>query len=275
MSELGGGAVRLVVSDVDGTLVDNDKRLHAATIEAVSRLRRAGIAFTIISARPMSGMQPIAEALDIDMPMAAFNGGTIFRRDGSVMERHFVEPAVVRAIFDLARGLPLNFWLFADGQWHADDKDNSHVARERIASNQEPLIIFNFEHLFERADKLTFVSDDHGLLNVLQSRASGLTASATIAKSQSYFLDVTAIKANKGNGIVRLAEAIDVPLSATAAIGDQANDIPMLTRAGLSIAMGQGSQSVQDTANFVTTSNEANGVARAIDKMILPALTRN
>ena len=275
MSEDVGGAVRLVVSDVDGTLVDHDKQLHAATTEAVGRLRRAGIAFTIISARPMSGMLPIAEALDINAPMAAFNGGTIFRRDGSVIARHVIDPAVVRAMFDLARGLPLNRWLFADGLWHADDKDNSYVARERIASDQEPLIVSDFEYLFGRTDKLTFISDDHGLLDELQSRASELKARATIAKSQPYYLDVTALEANKGDGIARLTEAMDVPLLATAAIGDQANDIPMLTRAGLSIAMAQGPQAVRDAANFVTASNEADGVALAIDEMILPTLTRN
>ncbi len=142
--------MRLVVSDVDGTLVDDDKRLHAATIEAVGRLRAQGL-----------------------------------------------------------------------------------------------------------------------------SRASELTARATIAKSQPYVLDVTALEANKGAAITWLTEAMDVPLSATAAIGDQANDIPMVTRAGLSIVMAQRPRAVRDTANFVTASNETYGVAFAIDEMILPSLTRN
>ena len=73
-----------VIFDLDGTLVDKHKELTPATIDAVARLRAAGIAFTIISARPRSGVMPIADALAIDGPIAAFNGGTIFRRNGWV-----------------------------------------------------------------------------------------------------------------------------------------------------------------------------------------------
>ena len=263
--------IQLVVSDVDGTLVDDDKRLRAATIDAVARLRGAGIGFTIISARPVSGMMPIADALQIDAPMAAFNGGTIFRRDGTVLEKHVVAPDVVRAIFGSAEGMAVNRWLFANNQWHADDANDPHVARERIASDQEPRIVTDFAPLFDRTDKLTFISDDHGLLDELEALAASTEGSATIAKSQPYFLDVTAIEANKGDGIARLAKMMDVSLASIAAIGDQMNDIPMLARVGLSIAMAQGPQAVRQAAQRVTASNDANGVAKAIAEMILPS----
>ncbi|WP_263973934.1 HAD family hydrolase [Sphingomonas aliaeris] len=88
-------AIRLVVSDVDGTLVDKQKQLTPATIRAVHDLRDAGVGFTIISARPRSGMMPIAQALEIDAPMGAFNGGTIFHRDGTVVRQEFVPRRVV------------------------------------------------------------------------------------------------------------------------------------------------------------------------------------
>ncbi|PNA91886.1 hydrolase Cof, partial [Pseudomonas sp. MPR-AND1B] len=86
---------------------------------AVARLRAAGLPFTIISARPRSGLMPIAEALAIDAPMGAFNGGTVFTRDGRVTCHHVVDRVVVEAAFAAARGLAVDTWVFADDLWYA------------------------------------------------------------------------------------------------------------------------------------------------------------
>ncbi|QNA85097.1 HAD family phosphatase [Sphingomonas sp. So64.6b] len=266
----GGEAIGLVVSDVDGTLVDKQKKLAPSTIDAVARLRAAGIGFTIISARPRSGMMPIADTLGIDDAMGAFNGGTVFKRDGTVICQRRIDPDVVRAMFDLVGDAPVDRWLFADDLWYASTDLGAHVGSERIASNQAPIVTHDFSSLYDRADKVTFISDDHALLDDLQLRAATLGSRATIMKSQNYYLDVTALAANKGDGVAALAKALDMPLAAVAVIGDQANDVPMFARAGLSIAMGQGPEEVRALADHVTSANDADGVARAIDEMILP-----
>lgn len=264
-----GTTIKLVVSDVDGTLVDPDKVLTRTTIDAVARLREAGVAFTIISARPRSGMMPIAEVLQIDEPMAAFNGGTLFYRDGTVLRRYLIDEQVVRAMFDLAGDAPVGRWLFADDRWHVDTDEGAHVDQERVALNQSPVITGDFTPLFSCADKLTFVSDDPDWLDDFRRRAAALGLRATIARSQSYYIDVTAPQANKGDGVAWLAEARNTPLSAVAAIGDQANDIPMFERVGLSIAMGQGPAIVRSSADITTGGNDVDGVASAIMKLIL------
>ncbi|WP_034158395.1 Cof-type HAD-IIB family hydrolase [Sphingomonas sp. ERG5] len=269
MSSAGREPIRLVVSDLDGTLVDKHKQLTPAVIEAVARLRGAEVGFTIISARPRSGMMPIADALEIDDPMGAFNGGTVFRRDGTILCQHRIDPDVVRTIFDLVGDAAVDRWVFADDVWYASTDQGAHVASERIASNQAPVITSDFSALYDRADKLTFVSDDPVLLAGLRDRAAGLAGRATIVQSQTYYLDVTALAANKGDGIALLAGAMNTPLAAVAAIGDQANDVPMFERAGLSIAMGQGPAEVRAKADLVTSGNDADGVARAIREMIL------
>jgi Cof subfamily protein (haloacid dehalogenase superfamily) len=263
------GAIKLVVSDVDGTLVDKRKQLAPSTLEAVGRLTAAGVAFTIISARPRSGMMPIAETLAIDAPMGAFNGGTVFRRDGSILCQHRVDRDVVEQVMALAQGVAVDVWLFADDLWYASTDQGAHVGSERLASNQAPVITTDFTPLYDRADKITFVSDDAALLIDLAQRAAPLSSRATIMQSQAYYLDITAPAANKGDGITALADAMGVPLSAIAAIGDQANDVPMFARAGLSIAMGQGPAAVREQADLVTGGNDADGVAQAIYGMIL------
>ena len=262
--------IKLLISDVDGTLVDKHKRLTPATIAAIERLKAAGVGFTIISARPRSGMMPIADALAIDAPMAAFNGGIVFRRDGWMGEHHVIAPDVARGVLDMARQAPVDIWVFADDRWHASSDQGVHVEHERIASNQEPVIRRDFSDLLDRADKITLVSDDPPVLADLLARSrAAFGERATIAQSQTYYLDVTAPEANKGSGVQALTAAIGVDLADTAAIGDQHNDLPMLARAGLAIAMGNAPDDVKTAAAHVTDANDADGVARAIDCYIL------
>lgn len=260
----------LVVCDVDGTLVDEDKQLTPATIAAVKRLRDAGFGFTIISARPVSGLRWIADALALDGQMGAFNGGTLFRRDGSIERRATVNEDVARGVFELARDVAVDRWVFADDVWYASTDQGAHVPSERRASSQSPVVRDDFDALLDRADKITFVSDDPALLDALRVKAlARFGGQATIAQSQTYYLDITATIANKGDGITALAKALGVPLDRTIAIGDQANDVPMFERAGRAIAMGNATDAVKAKAADVTTGNDRDGVAHAIDSLIL------
>jgi len=260
----------MVVSDVDGTLVEKDKKLTEATIAAVGRLLDAGIGFTVISARPRSGIMPILDALSLDVPVAAFNGGFVFTRDGRELFHETIHPEVARGALALAEGLAVDTWVFADDRWHASTVSGTHVEHERVASNQEPIVRGEFADLADRADKITFVSDEPQVLKDLHARIDRAHGGkATVAQSQTYYLDITALAANKGDGIGKLAEAAGVSLADTAAIGDQANDLPMLARAGLAIAMGNAPDAVKAKAHHVSRANDEDGVAWAIDHLII------
>lgn len=261
---------RLVVCDLDGTLVDSDKTLRPATIAAVGRLRAAGIGFAVISARPRSGVMPIVEALGLKGEQAAFNGGTIFCGDGRVVERHTVDEAVVRGMFEIAGDEPVEPWVFADDRWHAKSGQGHHAQRERKSSNQEPIVTSDFAPLYGDVDKLTLVSDDAALLKRLCGEATARFGErATIAQSQTYYLDVTPLAGNKGAGIRALAQSRGVDLADTIAIGDQANDVAMIEQAGFGIVMGNAPDAVKARADAVTASNDDDGVAQAIDTLIL------
>jgi len=262
--------VRLLVSDVDGTLVDKDKQLTPGTVAAVKRLEAAGVAFTVISARPRSGIMPILDALELDVPVAAFNGGIVFTRDGGEAVHHLVDAEVARGALALSVGIAVDIWVFADDRWYASSGEGTHVEHERIASNQEPVIRDDFAELAPRVDKITFVSDEPQVLRDLHARIDAeYEGRATVAQSQTYYLDITALAANKGEGVAALAEALGVSLDDTAAIGDQANDLPMLKRVGLPIVMGNAPDAMREGAAHVTRGNDADGVAHAIDTIIL------
>jgi Cof subfamily protein (haloacid dehalogenase superfamily) len=262
-------AIRLLISDVDGTLVRHDKSLADATVAAFGRLRMAGIKSTLISARPPSGILHLAEALAFDGPVGAFNGGTLVRRDGTLSAVERLDPAVVTKVAAVMSRPGVDIWIFSGGLWYASTPDNPHTGREILSAGVKPTLRPVAEMPAREVDKIVGVSDDAALLIEVEGEAKAAAGScATIARSQAYFLDVTAVKANKGDGITALARAYGVPLEEVAVIGDQTNDLPMFAKAGLAIAMGQAPDVVKAAADAVTASNDEDGVAIAIDRIL-------
>jgi len=259
---------RLFISDIDGTLVRKDKTLTEPTVAAIKRLRAAGVPVTLISARPPSGMFAHAERLEIDLPLGAFNGGTIFRPDGTILSAAFLPAAIATDALDRLRAAKIDRWVFADGKWYASHPDSRHVPREEVASGVEPIFTDDFNAMIDRIDKIVGVSDDAPL--VAQVEADLVAAhgtQATIACSQPYYLDITALAANKGDGVAALAAAIGIDLADVTVAGDMPNDLPMFARAGHSIAMGQAPQSVRDAADTVTGPTDEDGLADAVGQL--------
>lgn len=261
--------IRLVVCDIDGTLVRHDKSLPEANIAAGKRLTAGGAAMTLISARPMSGMLWIADAMALPGPFGAFNGGTIFDRDGVIGMPQRLPPELALRVLTMLDQAKIDVWLFANDRWYARNADNPHVAREKLSAGIEPTIRADFENLCGEVDKIVGVSDDKALLQRLEAAIQQASRDqATVALSQPYFLDITALRANKGDGVAAVAQAMKVSLEEVAVIGDMPNDLPMFARAGLSIAMGQSPDVVRVAADWTTMSNEEDGVAHAIDRLI-------
>lgn len=267
-------AIRLLVSDIDGTLVRDDKSLPEANRDAILALAADGVATTLISARPPSGMLGLARTLQLTGPLAAFNGGTLFDADGTIRFAHRLEGADAAAMLRLIGRPDVTLWVYADGAWFVPGLGNPHLARERLASAIEPVIRAEFAGLDGRIDKIVGVSDDHELLRRLEERAKEMIgARATIARSQPYYLDITHRLANKGDGIAALARAFGVEMEEVAAFGDMANDLPMFARAGLSVAMGQAPPHVRAAADAIAAPNEEDGVADAVARFIRPRIS--
>ncbi|QJU60552.1 HAD family phosphatase [Sphingomonas sp. AP4-R1] len=256
---------------MDGTLVRSDKTLSPATIAAVGRLEAAGLPFTLISARPPSGLLWIAEALNLTHPMGAFNGGTIVNPDGTVIAAERIDTAAAETAIAMLTEAKVSIWLFADGKWYAQEGANTHMESERNSANAEPVMFGDPAEVEGPFDKIVGVSDDYPYLAALDAKvAAALGDAATVGRSQLYYLDVTAPRANKGDGVEALAATHWLGLDEVAVLGDQRNDLPMFARAGFSVAMGQGPEEVRAAASCTTLSNNEDGVAHAIDTILLP-----
>ena len=156
--------VRLVVADVDGTLVTPDKVVTSRARAAVRQVMEAHIAFTITSGRPPKGMRALIDDLELRTPIAAFNGGLYVRPDLSVLRRHVIPREVATAVTGiLARG-GLDVWLYTDEDWYVTSRHGPHVDRESWTVKISPTVTPTFDNVPGSVVKIVGVSDDRALM---------------------------------------------------------------------------------------------------------------
>jgi Cof subfamily protein (haloacid dehalogenase superfamily) len=264
------GDISLFLADVDGTLVTEDKLLTERARAAVHRLQEAGIRFAITSGRPPRGMAMLIEPLALDTPIAGFNGGVYVEPDLSISSERNIAPEAARRAFDLMREQGLDVWVYCGNEWLIHDPAAAHVEREAWTVKFSPTVVDDFAGALHRAAKIVGVSDDHELVRRCESDLTdALGTSASAARSQPYYVDVTHPEANKGAVVEHLSAALGIPSEQIATIGDSPNDVLMFRRSGLSIAMGNASDEVKREADVVTDSYNHEGFAKAIERSIL------
>jgi Cof subfamily protein (haloacid dehalogenase superfamily) len=267
--------IRLVVSDIDGTLVTPDKVITPRAMAAVKALESAGVAFSIVSARPPRGMAPVAKALGVRQPYAGFNGGALVGPDGAPIAAERLPEETARTILVRLAERKVATWVFADEEWFLTSLKEPEIDRERRAIGFSPTVVPDFDRFADRIDKIVGVSDDPAGLAAVESEAQGWVAGHAIAqRSQTYYLDFTALTANKGHAVQAICRAAGFKPEETAVIGDMSNDVAMFRVAGFSVAMGQASEAVRAEAKAVTASNTDDGFAKAIEQLILPRIAR-
>ncbi|MFL5336190.1 MAG: Cof-type HAD-IIB family hydrolase [Geminicoccaceae bacterium] len=263
--------LRLLVSDVDGTLVTSDKRLTPATIAAAAALREAGIGLALVSSRPPRGIAGLAAQLGPGIAIAGFNGGAILDADGRTLSERLVPEDAARIALAAFDRLGIDAWVFADGEWLLRNPEGDYVPLERRTVGFGPTVVEDLAPYLGRAGKLVGASRDHTLLAECEAALQReLGARARAHRSQAYYLDVTHPEADKGHALLALAGMLGVDIPEVACIGDMSNDLPMFAVAGLAIAMGNAPAAVQARAATVTLSNDADGFAAAVRDILLP-----
>jgi Cof subfamily protein (haloacid dehalogenase superfamily) len=262
--------ISLVLADVDGTLVTEEKILTKRAQDSVSALHDAGIRFAITSGRPPRGMAMLFDALNIDTPIAGFNGGLFVKRDLTILQQKTVPPDVTRQAIDLMRAHGLDAWVYSGNDWLITKAGAPHVAREAWTVKFEPKVVSDVREHLQDVAKIVGVSDDLDKVRRCEADAQAAFGQrATANRSQPYYLDVTNKDANKGAVVEYLAQTLGVPAAEIATIGDQPNDVLMFKRSGFSIAMGNASDEVKAQATAVTASYNDEGFAKAMEAFIL------
>jgi Cof subfamily protein (haloacid dehalogenase superfamily) len=279
--------ISILLADVDGTLVDSQKRITARAKAAIEKLTEAGIKFAVTSGRPPRGMKMIVEAVKLSAPLAAFNGGMLVEPDTmKVLVQQTLDAEIAQDVIERVGEFGLVVWVYAGVDWYIQDLNSPHREKEERTVQFPPKVVKNFdEALRQGVAKVVGVSDDYGLVakaekGIADEFEHGVHArctttsrdcepSVSAARSQPYYLDITHPNANKGSVVEMLADLLKIPPADFATIGDMPNDVLMFRKSGYSIAMGQASEEVQKSATYVTAGMDDEGFAKAVEDYIL------
>lgn len=261
--------IRMLISDVDGTLLNPESLLSRQNLEAILRGRRAGLKFSLSSARPPFGMRWLIEDLDVQSFCAGLNGAILFHPQGEVLVQCALDHRTIETVAEQMTQWGLDVWLYTRDAWFVRRMNGPHVQHNAIALRAEPHLYAGWQQIAAPILKVVGTGNDLDMIGACESELNqATTLPISITRSQPHYIDVTHRSADKGTAAVVIAMAEGIELEDLAVIGDSPADIPMFRIAGLSVAMGQASEDVRQTASEVTSTNRDNGVASLIDRLL-------
>jgi hypothetical protein len=262
--------IRLVLSDVDGSLVTPSKELTEEAVRAVQQLRERDILFAVTSSRPPRGLSMLVKPLDIMTPIGAFNGGLMVDHYMEPLHELTVKEEIVGPIIEALTADGLSVWVYQGTDWFVLDLNSPHVEHESTVVQFRPTELESFDGVRRDVVKIVGVSDNPTqIANATKSIEASFDKDVSATSSQTYYLDVTHRKANKGAVVDYLADDLSIERSSIVTLGDAANDVSMFERSGISIAMGNATDEVKARATHVTRANDDNGFAYAIEHFVL------
>jgi Cof subfamily protein (haloacid dehalogenase superfamily) len=263
-------AIQLVICDVDGTLVTSKKELTPATLRAARQLRDRGVKLALTSGRPPLGMKMLTHPLELETPLACFNGGVFADPDLRPLEVQAIEPEVASQVIERLTKSGADVWVYTEHDWYLRDVKKAHVDREQWTVKFAPLVVESFVGLTGSIVKIVGVSDEYeSLARCEKALLDELRGAISASRSWPYYLDVTSPLANKGYVVDYFSRHYGLALDAIAAIGDGCNDTMMFKKAGLGIAVGNANDAVKHSATVTVASNDEDGFSEAVDRYIL------
>ena len=266
---------KLLVLDVDGTLLNEAKEISKRTLAALLKVQHMGVRIVLASGRPTYGLLSIAKTLELGNFggfIVSYNGCQIINaQDGKILFERRINPEMLPYLEKKAQKNGFDLVTYQDNTLITNAPENDFIRKEAKLND---LIIIDEEEFSTSIDfapcKCVLVSDDEEALIDLENHwKKRLDGTLDAFRSESYFLEVVPPRVDKANTLGVLMEQLGVAREEVIAIGDGVCDVTMLQLAGLGIAMGHSQDSVKVCADYVTASNEEDGVAQAVEKMIL------
>ena len=266
---------KLLVLDVDGTLLNNEKEISKRTLASLLKVQQMGIRIALASGRPTYGLMPLAKILELGNYggfIVSYNGCQIINaQNGEILFERRINPEMLPYLEKKAHKNGFGIFTYHDDTLLTDSPNNEHIRTEAKLNNLKIIKEEDFSIAIDFAPcKCMLVSDDEEALTGLEEHwKRRLNGTLDVFRSEPYFLEVVPCGIDKANTLGALLSHLNITREEVIAIGDGVCDVNMLQIAGLGIAMGHSQDSVKVCADYVTASNEEDGVAQAVEKMIL------
>lgn len=264
---------KLVAIDMDGTLLSDEKQISPANYEAIQQARENGIKVVLASGRPLVGIKRYLEELNLvseDDYAVAFNGALVQSSKGDeIISKTTLTLKDYKYLYKLSKELEVNIHALTESSV-ISPKDSKYTRRE-AEMNGIPNEIIAVDDVDEATTivKVMFIDRPELIDEIIDQIPEEVKSKYTIVRSAPFFLEFLHKSVNKGAGVAALAKKLNIKQEEVICIGDAGNDIHMIKYAGLGVAMGNAFPEVKRVANFITKTNEEDGVAYIINKFIL------
>ena len=266
---------KLLVLDVDGTLLNDEREISKRTLAALLKVQQMGVRIVLASGRPTYGLMPLAKTLELGNYggfVLSYNGCQIIKaQNGEILFERRINPEMLPYLEKKARKNGFAIFTYHDDTLITDSPENEYIKNEALLNNLKIIREDEFSTAIDFAPcKCMLVSDkEKALIGLEQHWEKRLAGTLDAFRSEPYFLEVVPCGVNKANTLGALLEHLGVTREEVIAVGDGVCDVTMLQLAGMGVAMGHSQDSVKVCADYVTASNEEDGVALAVEKLIL------
>ncbi|WP_055666811.1 sugar-phosphatase [Desnuesiella massiliensis] len=266
---------KLIAVDMDGTLLREDKTISEETIKAINRAKAKGIKVVLATGRPLEGIEKYLEELNLirkEDYALTYNGAIVQNTlTKKVISNNLIKGSDLKYLYKLSKELKINI--------HAFDKSGcitpvmSKYTELEGTINKINVNLVDFNTIKEEEDiiKVMMVEEPEKLEEAIAKLPKELYDEYTIVRSAPYFLEFLNKQGNKGEGVRMIAQYLGIKQEEVICVGDAGNDVHMIKYAGLGVAMGNAFDEVKEIADFITKTNEEDGVAHVINKFILKA----
>lgn len=265
---------RLLATDLDGTLVTEDKRVTERTKQAVQAMIRQGGTVVLSSGRPSYGVWYVAKELGLPEMggyILAYNGGELLDcKSGETKFSVRIPPEKIPEIIRLARRYKTAILTYEGEYVVTESPDDFYVQGEARNTRMKVKGVPDLSsYLVFPIVKLMMVGTEEQILRMEPVVREALGPEFSVFRSEAYHLEILPAGIDKGSGLLKTLEYLGISGEETISCGDYDNDIPMNEVAGLGVAMENGCPEIKAKADYITCSNEKDGVAAVIEKFVL------
>ncbi|MBQ8507563.1 MAG: HAD family phosphatase [Clostridia bacterium] len=264
---------KLIAMDLDGTLNNDQKQITEKTRAALMAAQEDGIRLALASARPSPGLFRERDALRLQDHrgiLMSYNGGRIVdAATGAALFETSMDIEETRAVLRRLEELPVTPILDDGVQFYVTDKNGYKVDYECFNNRMVCSEVENLADFLHFAPiKILMSVQPEQIASVQAQIAAFLPESLTVVQTAAFYLEVIPRVINKGQGILDICRTLGISAGEVISFGDAENDIPMLRAAGVGVAMGNAAEDVKAAADMVTLSNNEDGIAFALEKLL-------
>ncbi|GGG04686.1 Cof-type HAD-IIB family hydrolase [Paenibacillus abyssi] len=261
---------KLIAIDVDDTLLNDEIKVTEATKAVLAAAVAQGVTVTLATGRMFPSAKKIAMQVELNVPIITYQGALVKTLlDEQVLYERYVPTDAAKTLYHFCEEHGLHLQLYVNDVLYAKE-DNDKIRAYSKLSNIPYTVEPNYEQLLEQPQTKMLIIDDPALLDQMAEKLQPLIGDRVhITKSKPHYLEFMHKEGTKGHAVQFLAEHIGCTMDQVIAIGDSWNDHEMLEVAGLGVAMGNAIPALKEIADFVTLSNNDEGVRHVIEKFVL------